>query len=43
MNKTQEEMWKEFNDHFKNKDRNPGKHVNHHDFIDPSFLEKVKE
>jgi hypothetical protein len=38
---TQEEMWKEFKDHFKDTNREKGKVVNHHDFLDASFLPKV--
>ena len=34
----QEAMWKEFNNHFKNPNRHRGQKVNHHDFLDPSFL-----
>ncbi len=36
----QEEIWREFNNHFKNEKRNKGKQINHHDFLDPSFLPK---
>jgi hypothetical protein len=43
MYQSQEEMWKEFNNYFRDQKRDPGKHVNHHDFIDPNFLEQVKE
>lgn len=40
--KTQEEMWSEFNHHFRNPNR-PAVKVNHHDFLDGSFLTKLKE
>ena len=40
--KTQEEMWSEFNSHFRNPNRAHVK-VNHHDFLDGSFLTKLKE
>ena len=33
-------MWREFNQHFKNQNRNIGKQINHHDFLDSSFLPK---
>ena len=36
-------MWKEFNDHFKNRGRDRGKPINHHDFLDASFVRKGKE
>ena len=39
----QEALWKEFNDHFRNPNRNRGKDVNHHDFLDPSFIPKDKD
>ena len=35
-------MWREFNEHFRNKDR-PRVKVNHHDFIDANFLSKLKK
>ena len=41
MNKTNEEMWQEFNTHFQNKNR-PLVKVNHHDFLDGGFLTKLK-
>ena len=41
MNKTQAEMWSEFNAHFRNRDR-PVVKVNHHDFLDGNFLSKLK-
>ena len=41
MDKTQEEMWHEFRNHFKDNNRATGKAVNHHDFLDASFLPKV--
>lgn len=40
--RTQEEMWSEFNRHFKNPNR-PQVKVNHHDFLDGSFLTKLKD
>ena len=40
--RTQEEMWSEFNRHFRNPNR-PNVKVNHHDFLDGSFLTKLKE
>lgn len=40
--KTQEEMWSEFNNYFRNPNR-PQVKVNHHDFLDGSFLTKLKE
>jgi len=40
--KTQEEMWADFNGHFRNPDR-PAVKVNHHDFLDGSFLTKLRE
>ena len=33
-------MWHEFNNHFKNPTREKGKQINHHDFLDGSFLPK---
>jgi len=36
-------LWKEFNDHFKAKSRDRGKQINHHDFLDASFVRKGKE
>lgn len=42
MAKTQEEMWSEFNNHFRNPNRALVK-VNHHDFLDGNFLTKLKE
>lgn len=36
--KTQEEMWSEFNKHFQNPNRNVGKTLNHHDFLDAQFI-----
>lgn len=41
LNKTQAEMWAEFNAHFRNADR-PAVKVNHHDFLDGNFLAKLK-
>jgi hypothetical protein len=38
MNKTQEQMWDEFNKHFQNPNRERGYHVNHHDFLDASII-----
>ena len=35
-------MWREFNEHFRKKDR-PRVKVNHHDFIDAGFLSKLKK
>lgn len=40
--RTQEEMWSEFNRHFRNPNR-PQVKVNHHDFLDGSFLTKLKD
>lgn len=40
--KTQEEMWHEFNNHFRNPNR-PHVKINHHDFLDGNFLTKLKE
>lgn len=40
--RTQASMWREFNEHFRKKDR-PQAKVNHHDFIDASFLAKMKK
>ena len=40
--RTQASMWREFNEHFRNKDR-PKLKVNHHDFIDAGFLSKLKK
>ena len=40
--KTQEEMWADFNGHFRNPNR-PAVKVNHHDFLDGSFLTKLRE
>ena len=40
--KTQEEMWSEFNNHFRNPNR-PNVKINHHDFLDGSFLTKLKD
>ena len=40
LNKTQGEMWAEFN-LFRNAERPPVK-VNHHDFLDGNFLAKLK-
>ena len=37
-----EDLWAEFNNHFRNKDR-PVVKVNHHDFLDGNFLTKLKE
>ncbi len=36
-------MWKEFNDHFKNPRRDKGKIINHHDFLDAGFIQRMKE
>ena len=36
-------MWREFNEHFKNPKREQGKQINHHDFLDPSFLSHPKD
>lgn len=36
-------MWKEFNNHFRNQKRDRGKQVNHHDFLDPAFIDKTKD
>ena len=41
LEKTQEEMWHEFKNHFRDPNRERGKVVNHHDFLDASFLPKV--
>jgi hypothetical protein len=41
MDKTQEEMWQEFKTHFADGNRARGKAVNHHDFLDASFLPKI--
>ena len=35
-------MWNEFNAHFQKKDRENVK-LNHHDFLDPTFLTKLKD
>ena len=40
--KTQEEMWHEFNNHFRDPNR-PHVKINHHDFLDGNFLTKLKE
>lgn len=40
--RTQEELWKEFNSHFQDASRDKGKNINHHDFLDSSFLPKNK-
>ena len=42
LNKTQEQIWKEFNDHFKDPARERGAKINHHDFIDASFVNRVQ-
>lgn len=36
--KPKEELKKEFESHFKNQGRDRGKQINHHDFLDSSFL-----
>jgi len=41
--KTQEEVWREFKDHFSNPNRERGKMINHHDFLDASFVHKNKD
>ena len=35
-------MWAEFHGHFRNKERDRGKLINHHDFLDPSFLPNIQ-
>lgn len=35
-------MWAEFHGHFKNQNRDRGKQINHHDFLDPSFLPNLQ-
>lgn len=42
LGKTREEMWSEFNNHFRDPNRAALK-VNHHDFLDGGFLAKLKE
>ena len=36
---SQEDVWGEFKNHFKNPKRKRGLEINHHDFLDSSFLE----
>jgi len=43
LNKTQEEVWREFNAHFRNPQRERGIQINHHDFLDAAFVHKAKD
>lgn len=39
---TKEQIQAEFQSHFKNANRERGRNINHHDFLDASFLPKMR-